>query len=407
MKALPPTLPLRPNRHERRSRRDAGMRVGTGLCLGLVASLAVGCGGGARQRSPDEERAEWRARRASERVTGPDGRDAPGFPHRRDTSGDGGHDDGDDGAGAAADVAGGGPSRKQGGAPMRDPALAGTGANVREPADKAYAVVLAPPAVVGERSWDRTEARVVTETVLRVNGNEIGRKQDDKAVRIVGLTTVREVDGEGVALVIDIEIETATLDEGGKQRALTGRGSVVTVRRNGPKPRVEVNGTAPSPADLAAWEIALTTSDPGASNDAVLGTKEPRRVGDSWPIDANLCADDLSRGGKMTVSGGDVSGQTTLVAAKVCGKGQTCLQTRTDIRIASFDIVGLPPQASVREASSLVRIEALQPVVSRSAPAMGVMDMRVHWVIGMTQEDRDVEIDTTMRTVQSGWSEPR
>jgi hypothetical protein len=386
------------NRHGRRALRH--------VAVSLVASLAIGCGGGASQLSAEDEHAEWHARRASERVTGPDGRDAPGFPHRRDTSGDGGHDDSDR-DGGAGQLAGGGPSRGPAGSPLSRPDLGATGANANDPADKRYTVVLSPPAIVGERSWDRTEARVVTETVLRVNGNEIGRKQEDRAVRIVGMSTVREVNSEGVATVIEIEVDAATVDEGGKSRALTGRGSVVTVRRNGPKPRIDVNGSAPSPAELGLWEVALTTSDPGASNDAVLGTKEPRGVGESWPIDANLCADDLSRGGKMTVAGGDVSGQTTLVAAKVCGKGQTCLQTRTEIALSSFDIIGLPPQASLREATSAVRLEMLQPLVPRSAPGMGVMDMRMHWVIGMTQQDRDVEIDTTMRTVQSGWSEPR
>ena len=400
MKLVASKPPARLCRRDRRALRR--------VAIALVASAALGCGGGGRQLSPEDERAEWRAWRASQRVTGPDGADSPGFPHRRggsDADGGGDHDGESDaqperGGGSRAAAGGNGAAPVQAG-------LGATGADANEPTDKRYPIVLAPAATVGERSWDRTEARVVTETVLRMNGNEIGRKQEDRAVRIVGLTTVREIDADGVAVVIEIEVETATVDEGGKSRELTGRGSVVTVRRKGPKPRIEVNGGPPSPADLAAWEVALTTSDPGASNDAVLGTKEPRAIGDSWAIDANLCADDLSRDGKMTVAGGDVSGQTTLVAAKVCGKGQTCLQTRTDIAISRFDIVGLPPQASVREATSAVRLEMLQPLQPHSAPGMGVLDMRMHWVIGMTQQDRDVEIDTRMRTVQSGWSEPR
>lgn len=387
--------------------RAVRLGVARPLLVTLLAAWIGSCGGAAPPVV--DARAEWRARRASERVTGPDGAPGEGFSHRQTLE----IEDDDEGPARVATAgAGGGGSGSAGkddgltGGRVKELDVPPAGAAASDP-DRRYPIVLSPPSTVGEKSHERTEATVVTETSLRLDGREVRRSQEDRTVRIAGVATVREVDSEGVVLVYEIEVESATVESGGVKRALASRGDVVEVRRKGPAPRISVNGQAPSPEDLQAFELPLTTSDPGASNDAVLGSRQPRSVGESWPVDSAKAAEDFSRQGKMQVSASAVSGQSTLAATRSCGKSQTCLLIRSELDIGPFDIVGLPPGASMRHSECAVRIEALQPLTPRAAESVGRMDMRLRTLVGMAQGTHDVEIETVMVNRQVGWSTPR
>ncbi len=375
----------------------------------LLSAPSLGSCGGATPPAADA-RAEWRARRASERVTGPDGAPGEGFAHHQplqieDDEGPARVAD----AGAGAGVGGSGRTSKDGGGALGGKVQELDAAPSDAPSDpnRRYPIVLSPPSTVGEKSHERTEATVVTETILRLDGREVRRSQEDRTVRLAGIGTVREIDGEGVVLVYEIEVETATVESGGVKRNLASRGDVVEVRRKGTAPRILVNGQAPSPEDQRAFELPLTTSDPGATNDAILGSRQPRSVGESWPADAAKVAEDFSRQGKMQVNASAVSGQSTLAAARPCGKGQTCLLIRSELDVSPFDIASLPPGASTRLSECSVRIEALQPLTPRTAESVGRMDMRLRTVVGMAQGTHDVEIETVMVNRQVGWSAPR
>lgn len=335
------------------------------LALGLL-----GCSG--PQQTAGDSRAERRARRASARVRGPG--------------------DGAGGSGTAAAPTGTAPA-----ASGKAPAAIAS----RHP------IMLNPPSTPGERSRERSEVRFSNEQFVRVDGNEIAHKKSDVIVRFEGDARVVEVDADGVPVVTEYTVVTAVADVEGATRDIAQKGDVVVVRRKGPEPRIEGPAGPYKGPDGAAMELLFTTSDPGVSEDRVFGTSRMCEVGDSWPIDASAAAQDLSAGGKIRVDSSNVSGQTTLVAARSCGQGQTCLTVRSEMDVGSFELTGMPPGATLRDSGSRVRIEQTHPVKVRSHRAEGKLDMLIHTVIGMTRDDKDVELETRIHTVQTAISEPR
>lgn len=339
----------------------------------LLLLLGTGCGS-AQQQQPDEAaaRAERRARRASQRVRGPVGT-SPTAPAPGKAAGNG-----TAAAGAAVD-----------------------------PATQRHPILLDPPATVGERAFERSEVQFQQQQIVRVDGQTVADKTSDVGARIEGISRVVEVNADGVPIVTEFVVDSAAVEVEGQSENVAARGDIITIRRKGPEPRIEGPNGAYSGKAALAMELIFTTSDPGVSNDRVFGTSQQRGVGDSWAIDGAAAAQDLSAGGKLRVDGSQVSGQTTLVAAKRCANGQTCLTVRSEMDIASFELANLPPGASIRDSSGLVRVEQTHPVKVRSAPAYGHLDMRIQTIVGFQRDDKDVELETRIRTIQKGYSEPR
>ena len=364
------------------------------LVIAVVAASGGGCG--ASQPQPDDaelradKRAARRLRQSAQSVEQDHDHGAnPGYDAPRDPR-------------AAPDGA-----QRPNAAPATPASPTPASPNATAAAGGTYPVEMSPAAIVGERSYERSEVQFSQDAVVRVDGTQVGHKGTKRTVRIEGLSQVNEVSPTGVALVMTFTVASATLEDDGGISDLVASGDVLTVRRKGPAPRIESSSGSLSASVLSALELVFTTNDPGLSNDEVFGTKQRRAIGDTWPVNSAAAAREMSTAGKMSVEARNVSGSTTLVAVEPCGKQRQCMTLHAEMAIDGFELPGLPPNATMRDSRSLIRIQQTHPLVPRSAPAQALMDMKIRTIVAMTQGDKEVEIETTIRSVQRASSEPR
>lgn len=157
----------------------------------------------------------------------------------------------------------------------------------------------------------------------------------EKLVVAVDGTVVQETSTETV-VELDAKVEIVAVGEGG--RASKAMLTIVScaAERNGARSELFPAGTqlllamgddgdlwsvggepvAPDVAKLLKLVNGIPAGD--ESDDAVFGTKERKRVGDSWPIDTARAAESFREPG-LTIADDGVSGEARLVAVKKAG----------------------------------------------------------------------------------------
>ncbi|MBI5482626.1 MAG: hypothetical protein HY906_27475 [Deltaproteobacteria bacterium] len=198
-----------------------------------------------------------------------------------------------------------------------------------------YAIRLSRPQKVGDRF------------AVAVKGRQHKKERVTMASRVVTDTdTTIDVDVEALAEVLAVDakaqgtrmaytIERCQKTANAQTTELLARGRVVVVEHREGKARYTVDGERP-PKDLEdALGIVISAHEPNsATDDEIFGTKERKRVGDEWAINAEAAARDFtSRGVKIEPS--SITGATKLVAAKR-HEGQKVLELSGKIRIGNL-----------------------------------------------------------------------
>lgn len=236
------------------------------------------------------------------------------------------------------------------------------------PAAEDFSIKLNRPAKVGERTLLTGSYRADEDTVVTVAGQE-NRQEKHAIYRFALIHKVLAVGAKGNCLRAELAVQKLTREADGATTELLKAGDVISVRFEGHEEVWELGG-APLADELkeALDSIVEITADGDPTDDDVFGTARRRRVGDSWPIDAKLLADQLKRKG-MPATFKDVTGTATLAGTKSV-QGVPCLEVRLDIELhdVKLPIPNLP--AEVVMAPLTVRFTGVKVL-----PVNGVRDM--------------------------------
>jgi len=208
----------------------------------------------------------------------------------------------------------------------------------------------------------------VRQVVLRSpNGDALRTNRDSFSVDMTGSVRVLEVDAKGNVLRAAVRIDSLVRAIGLRRDELLKPGTVVIERRAGARQEFEIDGRAVGPELKDALDVALseTNGSVAPSDDELMGTRERKKVGDSWPVNRERLAGFFSADSDMslTVTPADIEGRSTLAAAARVD-GVDCLR----IEVA-MTIRGVPREAKLPEgmdkATIEVRISSLYPVDTR------------------------------------------
>ena len=186
-----------------------------------------------------------------------------------------------------------------------------------------------------------TQSQAMTATS---DGKTVQEQKEDFSIDYKSVEEVIEVDSLGRETKISSTIEKFTKTTGGVTKDLLPKGTVLVSSAPGTH---QVNGVAVDPEVAKALSMAVQLSKGGAGDDAIFGTKEAKKIGDSWDANAAAMKEDLGKtfGGAAL----DFAGRTTLVNVVKSGSGDVL---KIQAKITGKVTPPLPPGFTV-DASAL------------------------------------------------------
>lgn len=151
--------------------------------------------------------------------------------------------------------------------------------------------------------------------VITVGGVVVQETKNEVAVDLDASAEILEIDEHGRSATAKLVVERFAARRNGEAVELLARGTEVIIATSGETDRYTIAGEPASDEIVKAFKLvnALPTTD--ESDDSVFGTKERKRVGDSWPIDGARAAETFREPG-LTIADEGVSGEAKLTGVK-------------------------------------------------------------------------------------------
>ena len=216
-----------------------------------------------------------------------------------------------------------------------------------------YAIRLSRPQAVGHRFAVSVKGRQHKKERVTMAGRVVTDTDNTVDVEVDALAEVLAVDGKQQGTRMAYTIDRAQRTENAQTTELLARGRVVVVEHKDGHAVYTVDGERPPRNIEEALGIVISAHEPNsATDDEIFGTKERKRVGDEWGINAEAAAKDFtSRGVKIDPQ--SITGGTKLVAAKT-HEGVKVVELTGKLRIANMALP-LPAGAQVERS----QVEAL------------------------------------------------
>ncbi len=237
-----------------------------------------------------------------------------------------------------------------------------------------YQVNLAPALKAGFKYHKTATAKTHTALEVKMGAQVLQSQTQDMNYDFEGDLTVLEVDAKGQTTKVNVRIVKLTQSTPAGAANLLPEGTEVVAAMVGAKPTFTSAGSPVAPsvetaliyfADLSAGEVTM---------DDALGTKTPRKVGDTWPVDKDALARAMSAQsqGAMNISPDDVSGDVKLAGVTKVDNVE-CLAVEAVVKLTNMDkamgMGQMAPGATFDKAEGTITLSAKCPV-SATAPAL-------------------------------------
>ena len=211
-------------------------------------------------------------------------------------------------------------------------------------------------------------------------------------VDLAGQLEVLEIDKGNDATKIKVTASKAMKTENGATTGLVPAGSVIFVDKKSGKVHLEIEIGTLSKEASEALQVVLTAHQPESPNDDdVFGTRDQKKIGDSWPVNAVLGAEDLKKH-QVIVDPKKFHGESTLAGVEKINSDE-CLKINAEVKIDAIE-VPLPAGMRTSEGAMTMSATGLFPTNFKKPPARDSMAMSVHVVgvgkMGTGDQARDV-----------------
>jgi len=202
-----------------------------------------------------------------------------------------------------------------------------------------YPIKLNFPSKVGDKYHLRAQGSSREETVTSL-GARTKNATNATTVELEANIEVLEVDPGGHEKRIACTVETCTVGIGGPTRAPFEKGDVLIVSAQDRKQIFLLNSKEVSRETEAALRIVLTTHTTTVDDDDIFGSRTPRKIGESWPINSKAAIADLNERGNPFVPR-SLEGQTILRGVKSVN-GKSCLDISGTMKARDIDMPARP-----------------------------------------------------------------
>jgi hypothetical protein len=189
-------------------------------------------------------------------------------------------------------------------------------------------------------------------------------KQEGVSADFEARAEVLDVDASGEPVRVALTVSKFTKSENGATSEVLKPGSVVLVDGGAEDPVSLKSGKIGDDA-RKAFDVFYSPHKPGsATDDDVLGAKEPKTFGESWPINAKLASEDATKWG-IEVSPEHLKGSTELVGKDKIGEVD-CLSVRGELSASGVAIKNLPAGATVDDGAMQATFDGCVPITGTS-----------------------------------------
>jgi hypothetical protein len=237
------------------------------------------------------------------------------------------------------------------------------------PKDEAYEIKLARPFKVGMKYSLTADGALVRNVKVTRGGETHDQPEDGYGVRLEGTVEVLALDDTGEEAKISCTVDKCARITSEGETELLPKGNVFVAEGKGKDTKFSLEGGAELPKEAAeALElvISLDTNDK-LNDDDLLGTKEKKKVGESWPVTPEAIAKDSERVG-VVVKPEDVEGSFRLDGVEKVGEVE-CLKMSGNLRVKKLltkadatEDDGLPEGFVVDKGSMEAKYTGLFPV---------------------------------------------
>ena len=175
-----------------------------------------------------------------------------------------------------------------------------------------YEIRLARKAKQGEKFRLSTTGLHSEKMVALVGNKPVNAKSDEFSVDLVASVTVLETNDQGDMTRYALGVEKCVITANGSGKALAVPGTIIVAAAEGPGMLFKINDTLVDPLTAKALEIVLPPPVKGVTDDDVFGTREKKKVGDSWDINAQVAAASFKEALNLSAAKEDIKGASTL-----------------------------------------------------------------------------------------------
>ena len=231
-------------------------------------------------------------------------------------------------------------------------------------ADELYPIRFSRPAQVGAKYRLAAVGTLKQKTTLVRESVVLRKTTVDLGIVLEAEVENLRVDGQGHVVQKALTIQTATLLGAGKPQTLLKAGRVVIAETVDGETKFRLAEGNLSERIAKALSIVVVTKTPGADPDEIFGTRRPRRVGESWPINVQAAARSLLSQG-LSADGGKIAGTVTLDGVEN-SSDIPCLKLTGQTRLVGLTVSKLAsPGLKLSESQASARFTALYPVDRR------------------------------------------
>jgi hypothetical protein len=171
--------------------------------------------------------------------------------------------------------------------------------------------------------------------------------------------------------------------ENGTLKILAGSGSIVIASAENGKRVFSLNGTGVDSIEQGALELVTDLEAPAPNDDLMFGTHDRKKIGDSWPINANLMIRTLNQNSSQKIN--SLKGKATLKDV-VQEAGGPALIVDVDI----IAVPGFPPGVVVDQASATVKLSAHFPVDTALGKPEESTDMKMSCHLRIPEKNSEI-----------------
>lgn len=175
-----------------------------------------------------------------------------------------------------------------------------------------YDIRLSDEAKVGDKYRVLTTARHAEKMTAFVGNAAVKNQMDEFTTELVSSVRVLETNDNRRATKVALDIEKCIITRGGETKSLIDTRRVVIATREGREKVFKIDNVPVDPITKKALNITVPFDDAGVTDDDIFGTREKKKVGDSWEINAALAAKSLKEMVNVSTGNADVKGGATL-----------------------------------------------------------------------------------------------
>lgn len=233
-----------------------------------------------------------------------------------------------------------------------------------------YQIKLVRPVKIGERYALVARGTQEQHMTITVAGQRTPPKDEMMSIALTAKAVVLVVSAGGSEMKTRFTVTRLTNTAGARAAEVLPAGTIVIAERVGSKTAFQVAG-APATHDVAqALGVVISLdSDGGANDDTVLGTKERKKVGDSWQIDAAAAAADARTRSQLQVDAANITGKATLADVLKDGLKVTAVIEMKHVGIP------LPPGVTVKSSVFSAHFSGVFPVDATRRATQTVMTL--------------------------------